>query len=177
MISVGIFSRKAAGRETNREINYFSIIFIFVIWMIIVIRGIMSHKIVGVKGKISYYGIKSNSLFVVFNFIVSVIILVIFAIFVNVILGVIAFILINAILAKWRGVRCKKDGMRMKKIGKKGDYESYKCPKGHIGGILIAAAVASAVHHGVWAGGGFGGGGFGGGGFGGGMSGGGGAGR
>lgn len=76
------------------------------------------------------------------------------------------------------GVRCEKDGLRMKKIKKKGNHIYYKCPKGHIGWVLAGALVSGSgwLWHGANSGG-FGGGGFGGGGFGGGMSGGGGAGR
>lgn len=79
------------------------------------------------------------------------------------------------IFSGFRGVRCKKDGLKMKKIGRKGNYYLYKCPNGHISQIAIAAAAGYFIGRGL---GGFGGGfGGGGGGFGGGAGGGGGAGR
>jgi len=74
-------------------------------------------------------------------------------------------------------LRCKKDGLKMKKIGRKGNEYLYECPKGHVEHIAIAAATGFWVGSMLGRGFGGGGGGFGGGGFGGGMGGGGGAGR
>ena len=65
-------------------------------------------------------------------------------------------------------------GKKMKHLGHRGDYELYKCPDGHIGGMLSGAATGAFAG---WMMGGGAGGGFGGGGFGGGGGGGGGAGR
>lgn len=76
-----------------------------------------------------------------------------------------------------RTVRCKKDGLKMEKVGRKGNNYLYKCPKGHIQEVAVAAAsgffVGSMLGRGFGggSGGGFGGGGFGGGGFGGGGAG------
>jgi len=90
----------------------------------------------------------------------------------------IAIMIFFRIFSRFKGIKCKKDGLKMKKIGKKGNRYLYECPKGHVQEVAIAAAT------GFWVGsmlgrgfGGSGGGGFGGGGFGGGMGGGGGAGR
>ena len=121
----------------------------------------------------SKYGIKSDSLFNFFKITFSIIITILLVIFVGGIFGIIFFFIFTKLLSAIRGIRCEKDGLKMKHIGKIGQnkkYEGYKCPKGHIGGILIGAAAA-----GFFAGGFSGGGG--GGGFGGGASGGGGAGR
>ncbi len=78
------------------------------------------------------------------------------------------------IIAAIRGVRCEKDGLRMKKIGKEGNYTKYKCANGHVAEVLTSSGTGFFIGGGF---GGGGGGGFGGGGFGGGASGGGGAGR
>ena len=92
---------------------------------------------------------------------------------------IIWIIFIIKIFSRFKSVRCKKDGLKMKKIGKKGNHYLYECPKGHVEEVAIAAAtgfwVGSMLGRGF--GGGSGSGGFGGGGFGGGMGGGGGAGR
>jgi len=73
-----------------------------------------------------------------------------------------------------RRIKCKKDGLRMERIGRKGNRYIYKCLNGHIQEVAIAAATGFWIGHAI---GGAHGGGFGGGGFGGGMGGGGGAGR
>ena len=126
----------------------------------------------------SKYGIKSDALFNFFKITFSIIITILLVIFVGGIFGIIFFFIFTKLLSAIRGIRCEKDGLKMKHIGKIGQnkkYEGYKCPNGHIGGILIGAAAAGFFAGGF--GGGGGGGGFGGGGFGGGASGGGGAGR
>jgi uncharacterized protein len=87
----------------------------------------------------------------------------------------IVLMIVMKILFRARAVRCKKDGLKMKKIGRKGNHYLYECPKGHVESIAIAAATGFWMGHAL--GGHGGGGGFGGGGFGGGMGGGGGAGR
>lgn len=90
----------------------------------------------------------------------------------------IAIMIFFRIFSRAKGVRCKKDGLKMKKVGRKGNYYLYECPKGHVSQVAIAAAggffVGSMLGRGF---GGGGGGGFSGGGFGGGGFGGGGAGR
>lgn len=91
------------------------------------------------------------------------------------VLGVLLFFALPAFLHWLRGMRCAKDGLKMKYAGKDGKYKLYRCPNGHTGKMLIAAMTA--FYFGGRRHGGFSGGGFSGGGFGGGGSGGGGAGR
>ncbi len=86
-------------------------------------------------------------------------------------------IMLIKFFSRFKGVRCKKDGLKMKKTGRKGNHYLYECPKGHVESIAIAAARGFWVGSMLGRGFGGGGGGFGGGGFGGGMGGGGGAGR
>lgn len=184
-----VLAGKAGARESLFWI--FLVPFIFIILVIFLIyylkkskkeqskSQVAKHAGIGEKfaGK-DRYGIKSNALFNFFNILVSIAIMVIIGIFISGIFGIIFFFISTRLLSAIRGVRCEKDSLRMKHIGKIGQnkkYEGYKCPKGHIGGILAGAAAAGFFAGGF--GGGGGGGGFGGGGFGGGASGGGGAGR
>jgi len=81
------------------------------------------------------------------------------------------FFIIIVILTIIKNKRvCKKDGLKMKRIGRKGNHYIYKCPHGHIEEITIAAATGYLIAHGLSSGmrggggGGFGGGGGGGGG-------------
>jgi len=89
---------------------------------------------------------------------------------------IIIMIAMRIIFSSSKTIKCKKDGLKMKKIGRKGNHYLYECPKGHVEQIAVAAAAGYFIGRGL---GGFGGGGggFGGGGFGGGGGGGGGAGR
>lgn len=121
------------------------------------------------------YGIKNAGVFNFLGVVFSI------GVFIGLVFGgagfiaVVVFILLQG-LFKWLvGVRCEKDGKKMKRIGHRGDYDLYKCPHGHVGGILSGAAAGAFA--GWMLGGGGGSGGFGGGGFGGGGGGGGGAGR
>ncbi len=121
------------------------------------------------KKKGDYVSVKTyNSLNVV-----SIIVGFIFFIFISEILGVLVMIVLPILSKIMVGVRCSKDGTRMKYLRKEGNESLYKCKHNHIGKIAVASAA------GFYLGslGGHGGGGFGGGGFGGGMGGGGGAGR
>jgi len=118
----------------------------------LVIEENKEEVIAGTAGK-SSSGISSLEIFVIFMLI----------------------IMLMRFFSRLRTIRCKKDGLKMKKIGRKGNHYLYECPKGHVESVAIAAAAGYFIGRGL--GGGFGGGGFGGGGFGGGGGGGGGAGR
>ncbi len=121
-------------------------------------------------------GIKKDRGYQTIVFFGSIILAFIFFIYDLLLLGVLVLILGPALFRFLRGIRCAKDGARMKYVGKSGAYKQYRCPHGHMGKMLVAAALGYYLGSGRSSSG-FGGGGFGGGGFGGGGGGGGGGGR
>ncbi|MEK6820501.1 MAG: TPM domain-containing protein [Nanoarchaeota archaeon] len=150
------------------------ILMIFGVFLALKSRKVKKEKVQEKTGaRKKYIGIKEDAGFGFLNLLVSISVFAAVGLFVHPFLGLIASILVSYTLNLWRGVRCERDGLKMKKTGKKGEYTEYKCSKGHIGKMLVAAGAGYAA--GYFAGGH--GGGFGGGGFGGGASGGGGAGR
>ncbi len=149
---------------------FFAIFIILFIWLWS--AGAKSNARVGDK---SSQGVKKSG---VYNFVsgfISIGLAIFLFIFINPFIGIVAYFILNAVFKAVRGVRCDRDGLKMNKIGREGSRETYKCPKGHVGWIVAAAAAGYWMgHHGFGgssSGGGFGGGGFGGGGFGGGGAG------
>jgi uncharacterized membrane protein YgcG len=175
-----VLSGQAGGSDIGsvEEWIFLAIVALFIISIIIGIKNAVKRKKNADKkwkmGNKKSYGIKSSWFFNTLGMIFSI------GVFIGLIFGgagfiaVVVFIILEG-LFKWLiGVRCEKDGKKMKSIGHKGDYELYRCPHGHVGGLLSGAATGAFTG---WMMGGGGGGGFSGGGFGGGGGGGGGAGR
>ncbi|MBI2671460.1 TPM domain-containing protein [Candidatus Woesearchaeota archaeon] len=152
-----------AGKTGPTRFSYL-LFFIIAFFFIILLFSIGSRS---VDDK-SIHGIKNSRAYNFVTGFISIVFAGILFFTVNPVFGVAAYFILNAIFKAIKGIKCEKDGLRMEKIGRKGNRNFYKCPNEHVGWILAAATAGYWIGHGL-SGGGFSGGGFsGGGGFGGG---------